>query len=103
MSEQPTQTPVVPSAAVSSARRFLADHGTTARAVVAYLGQKGARVTLVGEDGALGDVIVADVATGAALCEQVEGLIPSEWDRDTTEALTIGPAHRRRMAGRRVR
>ncbi|APU14556.1 MULTISPECIES: hypothetical protein [Actinoalloteichus] len=102
MSEQLTQDPVVPPAAVSAARRFLADHGKTARAVVAHLGRTGARVTLVGEDGALGDVIVADVATGTALCEQVEGLTVSDWDRDTTAALTIGPAHRNRMAGRRA-
>lgn len=59
---------------------------------------------MVGADGALGDIVVDDVAIGEALCDRVEGLTKSDWeDRDTTAALTIGPAHRRRMAGLRVR
>ena len=59
----------------------------------------GARVLLVGADGALGDVVVPSVETGEALIEAVEGVERSEWDADTVGATKIGAAHRRRMAG----
>jgi hypothetical protein len=91
----------VPPKAVKSATAFVAQHGKGSRAVVEPLGRAGARVVLVGaDDGALGDVVLADVATAEALVEQVPDLEPAEWDRETTAALRIGPAHRHRMAGR---
>ncbi|GAA2359012.1 hypothetical protein GCM10009854_41910 [Saccharopolyspora halophila] len=83
---------------VATAKAFVADHGGAARAVVEGIGRMGARVVLVGEDGQLGDVMVPDVATGEALVEKVDGLTGSDWDADTTAALKIGAAHRRRMA-----
>ncbi|GGM63358.1 hypothetical protein GCM10012275_37470 [Longimycelium tulufanense] len=92
--------PVPPAAAVNAARRFVAEHGQSGRAVVQYLGQKGARLTLVGEDGALGDVIVPDVATGEAVVAEVEGLELAQWDLDTTAQVKIGSRHRHRMGGR---
>ena len=69
------------------------------KAVVQRIGRAGARVLLVGGDGALGDVVVPSVETGEALIEAVEGLERSEWDADTVAATVIGPEHRRRMAG----
>ncbi|MET1072363.1 MAG: hypothetical protein ABWY11_06925 [Umezawaea sp.] len=92
---------VPPKAAVKSATAFVAKHGKGSRAVVEPVGRAGARVVLVGaDDGALGDVVLPDVATAEALVEQVADLEPAEWDRDTTAALRIGPAHRHKMAGR---
>ncbi|GAA2807722.1 hypothetical protein [Saccharopolyspora taberi] len=88
---------------VAAATAFVRDHGKSARAVVENLGQAGARVVLIGADGALGDVMVADVATGEALVEAVGELTASEWDGETTGALKIGAAHRRKMAGPRAR
>ncbi len=89
--------------AVAVAEAFVRAHGGSARAVVENIGQAGVRVVLVGEDGMLGDVMVADVATGQALAEAVEGLTLSDWDTDTVAALQIGPEHRRKMAGPRAR
>ncbi|MCP2170253.1 hypothetical protein LX83_007144 [Goodfellowiella coeruleoviolacea] len=86
-----------------TATEFVAAHGAPARAVVERLGRAGARVVLVGADGALGDVVVPDVATGEAVCAAVPDLKLTEWDRDTTAAVTIGAEHRRRMAGPRAR
>jgi len=91
---------VVPPKAVKSAAAFVAKHGKGSRAVVEPIGRAGARVVLVGADGALGDVVLADVATAEALVEQVADLEAAEWDRETTAALRIGPAHRHKMAGR---
>jgi hypothetical protein len=98
-----TDKPALPRKAVAAANSFVGKHGRNTRAVVENLGQAGARVVLVGEDGMLGDVMVSDVATGEALVDAVDGLTAGEWDAETTAALKIGPAHRRRMAGPRAR
>ena len=95
------QTPAPTPKALASAKAFVADHGGAARAVVENIGRMGARVVLVGEDGALGDVMVPAVAVGEALVEQVDGLTAGEWDSETTAALKIGAAHRRKMANPR--
>lgn len=92
--------PKVSEHAVKAATAFVAAHGGSARAVVENIGRAGARVVLVGEDGAMGDVIVAGPAAGEALIERVDGLEAAEWDRETVAATTIGAAHRRKMANR---
>lgn len=88
---------------MASARSFVASHGESAKAVVENLGRAGARVVLIGQDGALGDVMVADVATGDSVVEAVDGLESAQWDSETAAALTIGPEHRKRMAGPRAK
>ncbi|MFD1149520.1 hypothetical protein [Saccharothrix hoggarensis] len=86
--------------AVKTATAFVAAHGKPARAVVENVGRAGARVVLVGDDGAMGDVVLPDAASAEALIAAVPDLEAHEWDRETTAAVKIGPAHRRRMAGR---
>jgi polygalacturonase len=86
--------------AVKTATAFVAAHGKPARAVVENVGRAGARVVLVGDDGAMGDVVLPDVASAEAVVEAVADLDAHEWDRETTAAVRIGPAHRRKMAGR---
>jgi hypothetical protein len=88
------------SAQLTAARKFVKAHGKPSRAVVENIGRAGARVVLVGADGALGDVVVPAVATGEALVEAVEDLEPASWDAETVKATKIGAAHRRKMAGR---
>ncbi|MEJ2854545.1 MULTISPECIES: hypothetical protein [unclassified Saccharothrix] len=85
-------------AAVKTASRFVAEHGKPARAVVQNIGRAGARVVLVGDDGAMGDVVLPDVAAAEALVSAVTDLEQHDWDRETTAATRIGPAHRRKMA-----
>ncbi|WP_433262502.1 hypothetical protein ACQPZF_29665 [Actinosynnema sp. CS-041913] len=87
-------------AAVKTATAFVAAHGKPTRAVVENIGLAGARVVLVGDDGAMGDVILPDAAAAEAMIAAVPDLEPHEWDRETTAATKIGPAHRHRMAGR---
>jgi polygalacturonase len=86
--------------AVKTASEFVAAHGKPARAVVENVGRTSARIVLVGDDGAMGDVVLPDVASAEAVIEAVPDLDRHEWDRETTDAVKIGPAHRRRMAGR---
>ena len=95
-----TKTPTAPPKAVKSATAFVAKHGKGSRAVVEPLGRAGARVVLVGADGAMGDLVLPDVPTAEALVEHITDLDAAEWDRETTASLKIGPAHRRKMAGR---
>lgn len=83
---------------LASAGAFVARHGGSARGVVEPIGRSGARVVLVGADGALGDVMVRDAAAGDALVAAVDGLEAAQWDSDTVAATVIGPEHRRRMA-----
>jgi hypothetical protein len=91
----------IPGRAVSSAKAFVAAHGRPTRAVVEPIGRAGARLVLVGNDGAMGDIVVPDVATGEAVVEAA-GAQPAEWDRETVAAVKIGPRHRRRMAAPKV-
>ncbi|GAA4662306.1 hypothetical protein GCM10023197_15390 [Gordonia humi] len=88
-----------PSDVVSSIRRFVAAEGGSAKAVLQPAGQAGVRVTLVGENGILGDRVVTDMATAEAVVDAVEGLETAEWDRDLTSVATVAPSHWRRMAG----
>ncbi|MFE6617144.1 hypothetical protein [Amycolatopsis sp. NPDC057786] len=98
--EEKTETAAPTSRQVAAARDFVKRHGKPSRAVVENIGRIGARVVLVGADGALGDVVVASVAAGDALVEAVEDLEPAEWDSETVKATKIGAEHRRRMAGK---
>lgn len=82
---------------LSAAKNFVAEHGKPSKAVVEYLGRAGARVVLVGADGALGDVVVPSVSAGEALVEAVEDLEPAEWDAETVNATKISSEHRRKM------
>ncbi|WP_440900606.1 hypothetical protein [Actinosynnema sp.] len=85
---------------VRAASAFVAAHGKPSRAVVENIGRAGARVVLVGADGAMGDVVLPDVETAEKVVAAVADLDAAEWDRETTEALKIGPEHRRKMARR---
>ncbi|SDH20392.1 hypothetical protein SAMN05216553_117198 [Lentzea fradiae] len=80
---------------------FVKAHGkpdTAVKAVVEPIGRAGARIVLVGADGAMGDVITKDVETATRAVEAEQGVEQAEWDRETTAAAKIGPAHRRKMA-----
>jgi hypothetical protein len=85
---------------MKAARGFVRRHGPS-KAVVEPIGQAGARVVMIGEDGAMGDVLVPGVEAAEALIAGVAGLEAATWDAETVNATRIGPAHRDRMAGRR--
>ncbi|MET8652791.1 hypothetical protein [Nocardia aurea] len=87
-------------ALVDSVKGFLAEHGGSATAVLQPVGRLGVRVTLVGEDGVMGDRVVADLATAKALVDAVDGLTEAdEWDRALTSIVTPRKGHWARMAG----
>ncbi len=71
---------------VSGIRSFAAGHGG-AKAVVEYVGKRGARIVLVGEDGAWTDQFAdgTDVARQACAAAGVE--VENEWERELMEQM----------------
>ncbi|WP_345495719.1 hypothetical protein [Nocardia callitridis] len=101
MSAQTDTAPVqVPGAIVQSVKAFVAAHGKSATAVLQPIGRLGVRVTLVGEDGILGDRVVADLATAKELVNRVDGLTEAdEWNRELVSIVTPRKGHWAKMAG----
>ena len=92
MSDQTTQKRIA---------EFVTAHGkpgTAVRAVIEPIGRAGARIVLVGADGAMGDVMAKDVESATKAVEATDNVEQAEWERETTSATKIGPAHRRKMA-----
>lgn len=95
--EQTEKAQIPAGRALASARAFVTAHGKPSRAVVQPIGRAGARVVLVGADGAMGDVVVPSPEAGTALIDAVPDLDGADWDTETVNSTVIGHAHRRRM------
>ncbi|MFI5954795.1 hypothetical protein [Cryptosporangium sp. NPDC051539] len=89
-----------PKPVVKRLRAFAGAHGG-ATAVVEHLGRKGARIVLVGDDGAWGDQVVAE-GTGPALeaCAEAEVPTKDEWERELVTGIRTGPSEWNSMGGR---
>lgn len=92
-------TVAAPSRTVTAVRKFVAEHGGSATAVVQPIGLDGVRITLVGADGILGDQVVADLAAAKAVVAAVDGLGASGWERAVTSIVTPRDGHWKKMAG----
>ena len=100
MSTEATETTVeAPTEVVKSVEKFLAEHGGSGSAVLQPVGRVGVRITLVGEDGVLGDRVVDDLATANAVVDAVAGLTTSDWDRSLVSIATPRKGHFQKMAG----
>lgn len=93
------ETHRLPGGTVSSIRKFLAEHGGSASAVIQPIGRAGVRITLVGADGVLGDRVVADLTTANAVVASFDTITVSAWDRELTSIVTPHPGHVEKMAG----
>ena len=72
---------------VASIKSFTAEHGG-ATAVIEYVGRRGARIVLVGEDGTWSDQFTVegtDVARQA--CESAGVHVQNEWERELIELM----------------
>ncbi len=81
-------------------RAFLAEHGGSGTAVIAYLGRAGARIVVVADqDGAYGDAVVSTVEVAAEICERAGISVSDGWTRVLSARIRPSQQDRRRMAG----
>lgn len=99
-SDKATAVEPPPGALVAGLRSFAAGHGG-ATAVIEYVGRRGARIVLVGQDGTWGDQFADSTATARAACVTAGVDIENEWERELVEQMRPSNDLWRSM-GRRV-
>jgi hypothetical protein len=78
----------IPKGLVSGLRAFASGHGG-ATAVIEYAGRRGAKIVLVGSDGAAAeDQYVASTEAARAACERAGISVEHEWERELTEQMS---------------
>ncbi len=80
---------------------FAKAHGG-AEGQLAYLGQMGTRIVLVGEDGAWGDLVAPTHEIAAAAAEKAGITLHESFDGDFAAKVRTGPYEWTRMAGIQV-
>lgn len=78
---------------------FAKQHGGGAEGQIAYVGQAGARIVLVGADGVWGDLMADSVATARQAAEQAGITVQETFDGAMAEKVRTGPYEWSRMAG----
>ncbi len=71
---------------VSGIRSFAAGHGG-AKAVIEYVGKRGARIVLVGEDGEWTDQFADGTDTARKACANAGVEVENEWERELMEQM----------------
>ncbi|MFD4986960.1 hypothetical protein [Streptomyces sp. NPDC058374] len=84
--------------AAKSITAFAGAHGG-AEAQIAYLGEEGARIVLVGDDGAWGDVVVPSMEVARAATEKAGVTVHEEFGGEFAAKVVTGPYEWSRMAG----
>ena len=79
----PFQTP---SSLVNGIKSFAAGHGG-AKAVIEYVGRRGARIVLVGEDGAWADQFAEATDVARRACQKAGVDVENEWERELMEQM----------------
>ncbi|MFJ5293836.1 hypothetical protein [Streptomyces sp. NPDC088348] len=77
---------------------FGREHGG-AEAQLAYIGERGARIVLVGEDGGWGDLVAPSYAMAQSAAEQAGVTVHETFDGDLAAKVRTGPYEWKRMAG----
>ena len=67
-------------------KSFAGEHGG-AKAVIEYVGKKGARIVLVGEDGEWSDLVAGGTDVARQACETAGVQIENEWERELMEQM----------------
>jgi hypothetical protein len=82
--EKPGAEP--PMGLVTGIRAFASDHGG-ARAVVEYVGKRGARIVLVGEDGVWADQFAEGTDVAREACAKAGVSVENEWERELMDQM----------------
>ena len=71
---------------IAGLRSFAAGHGG-ARAVIEYVGRRGARIVLVGRDGEWGDEFAPGTDVARMACETAGVEVENEWERELMDLM----------------
>lgn len=74
------------SGVVAGIKSFAAEHGG-AKAVIEYVGKRGARIVLVGSDGAWGDQFAEDTVKAREACAQAGVAVENAWERELMDQM----------------
>ncbi|MCX4761133.1 hypothetical protein OG562_09140 [Streptomyces sp. NBC_01275] len=80
---------------------FAKEHGG-AESQVAYIGERGARIVLVGEDGGWGDLVAPSVEIAEQAVAKAGVTVHESFDGEFAAKVTTGPYEWTRMAGIQV-
>ncbi|MFC4150332.1 hypothetical protein ACFO0M_29110 [Micromonospora mangrovi] len=75
-----------PNGLVSGIKSFAAGHGG-AKAVIEYVGKRGARIVLVGEDGAWADQFADDTVVARQACATAGVTVENTWERELMDQM----------------
>jgi hypothetical protein len=75
-----------PGGLVAGLKSFTAEHGG-ATAVIEYVGKRGARIVLVGQDGSWGDQFAPTTEVARMACEKAGVEVEKEWERELLELM----------------
>jgi hypothetical protein len=78
---------------------FGGKHGDVVGAHVAYVGERGARIVLVAEDGAWGDLMAPTYAVAQAAVAEAGVTVHEDFDGEFAGKVRTGPYEWTRMAG----
>jgi hypothetical protein len=81
--EVPDQTP---HGLVAGIKAFAAGHGG-AKAVIEYVGRRGARIVLVGEDGAWADQFATGTDVARQACAKAGVAVENGWERELMDQM----------------
>ena len=78
---------------------FARAHGGSAEGQIAYVGEKGFRIALVGEDGGWGDLMAPSKEAAEQALEQAGVTVKESFDGEMADRVRTGPYEWTRMAG----
>jgi hypothetical protein len=78
---------------------FAAAHGGAADGQIAYIGEIGTRIVLVGADGTWGDLVAPSHEIAARAVERAAITVHEAFDGELAAAVRTGPYEWKRMAG----
>ena len=81
-----TLAPPAPGSLVAGLKSFADDHGG-ATAVIEYIGRRGARIVLVGEDGAWADQLAPGTDIARSACAEAGVELVNTWERELIEQM----------------
>ncbi len=86
LATDPTAPALTPAGLVAGIRAFAAGHGG-AKAVIEYVGKRGARIVLVGGDGEWADQFADDTDVARQACAKAGVDVENEWERELMDQM----------------